>query len=44
VSGYREAIQAFLRDLTQLAVASEAAGSKGFVRGRLMPSRIGEPA
>ncbi len=36
---YRQAIRALLHDLTQLAVDSEAAVSKGFVRGRLMPFR-----
>ena len=42
--GYRQAIRALLHDLTQLALDSEAAVSKGFVRGRLMPFRIGEPS
>jgi hypothetical protein len=39
---YRAAIRALFHDLTQLALDSEAALSKGFVRGRLMPFRIRE--
>jgi hypothetical protein len=39
---YRRAIRALLHDLTQLALDSEAAVSKGFVRGRLMPFRMRE--
>lgn len=41
---YRDAIRALLHDLTQLALDSEAAVSKGFVRGRLMPFHLGEPS
>jgi lipid II:glycine glycyltransferase (peptidoglycan interpeptide bridge formation enzyme) len=41
---YRQAIRALLHDVTQLAIDSEAAVSKGFVRGRLMPFRIGKPS
>lgn len=41
---YRQAIRALLHDLTQLALDSEAAVSKGFVRGRLMPFRLGKPS
>ncbi len=41
---YRQAIRALLHDLTQLALDSEAAVSKGFVRGRLTPFRLGEPS
>ncbi len=40
----RQAIRALLHDLTQLALDLEAAVSKGFVRGRLMPFRIGKPS
>jgi hypothetical protein len=40
----RRAIRALLHDLTQLALDSAAAVSKGFVRGRLMPFQIGEPS
>jgi hypothetical protein len=39
---HRKAIRALLHDLTQLALDSEAAVSKGFVRGRLMPFRMRE--
>ena len=39
----RAAILALLHDLTQLALDSEAVVSKGFVRGRLLPFRLGEP-
>lgn len=39
---HRQAIRALLHDLTQLALDSEAAVSKGFVRGRLLPFRLGE--
>jgi hypothetical protein len=41
---YRQAIRALLHDLTQRALDSEAAVSKGFVRGNLMPFRIGKPS
>jgi hypothetical protein len=33
-----------LHDLTQFALDSDAAVSKGFVRGNLMPFRLGENA
>jgi hypothetical protein len=39
-----QAIRALLHDLTQLALDSEAAVSKGFVRSRLMPFRMRETA
>jgi ATP-dependent exoDNAse (exonuclease V) alpha subunit len=36
----RQAIRALLHDLTELAMDSEAAVSRGFVRGRLLPFRL----
>ncbi len=36
----REAIRALLHDLTQIARDSEAAVSRGFVRGNLLPFRL----
>jgi hypothetical protein len=41
---HRAAIRALLHDLTELALDSEASVSKGFVRGNLMPFRIGKPS
>ncbi|MCW2276438.1 hypothetical protein GJ654_19420 [Rhodoblastus acidophilus] len=38
----REAIRALLHDLTQLALDSEAAVSRGYVRGNLMPFKLGD--
>jgi hypothetical protein len=37
---YRQAIRALLHDLTQLALDSEAAVSRGYVRGRLLPFKL----
>ena len=39
---YRLAIRALLHDLTQIALDSEAAVSKGFVRGNLWPFKLRE--
>jgi hypothetical protein len=39
---HREAIRALLHDLTQIALDSEAAVSKGFVRGNLWPFKLRE--
>ena len=39
---YRQAIRALLHDLTQIAMDSEAAVSKGFVRGNLWPFKMRE--
>jgi hypothetical protein len=36
----REAIRALLHDLTELAIDSEAAVSRGYVRGGLFPFRL----
>jgi ATP-dependent exoDNAse (exonuclease V) alpha subunit len=36
----REAIRALLHDLTELAIDSEAAVSRGYVRGELLPFRL----
>jgi ATP-dependent exoDNAse (exonuclease V) alpha subunit len=36
----REAIRALLHDLTELAIDSEAAVSRGYVRGRLLPFQL----
>ncbi len=41
---HRQAIRALLHDLTQLALDSEAAVSKGFVRRNLMPFRLDAPS
>jgi hypothetical protein len=38
----REAIRALLHDLAALAIDSEAAVSRGYVRGRLLPFRLKE--
>jgi hypothetical protein len=40
----REAIRALLHDLTELAIDSEAAVSRGFVRGQLLPFRLRQAA
>ena len=40
----RKAIRALLHDLTELAIDSEAAVSRGFVRGQLLPFRLAPPA
>ena len=37
---HHQAIRALLHDLTELAMDSEAAVSRGFVRGRLLPFRM----
>jgi hypothetical protein len=36
----REAIRALLHDLAELAIGSEAAVSRGYVRGALLPSQL----
>jgi hypothetical protein len=36
----RQAISALLHDLTQIALDSEAAVSRGYVRGNLMPFKL----
>jgi hypothetical protein len=36
----REAIRTLLHDLTELAIDSEAAVSRGYVRGELLPFRL----
>jgi hypothetical protein len=36
----REAIRALLHDLTELAIDSEAAVSRGYVRGQLLPFQL----
>lgn len=36
----RAAIRALLHDLTQIALDSEAAVSRGYVRGNLLPFRL----
>jgi hypothetical protein len=41
---YRQAIRALLHDLARLALDSEAAVSKGFVRGRLPSFRLSGPS
>jgi ATP-dependent exoDNAse (exonuclease V) alpha subunit len=38
----RLAIRALLHDLTELAMDSEAAVSRGFVRGRLLPFKLAD--
>lgn len=40
----REAIRALLHDLTKLAIDSETAVSRGFVRGQLLPFRLRQAA
>ena len=40
----RQVIRALLHDLTELALNSEAAISRGFVRGQLLPFRLAPPA
>ncbi len=37
---HRAAIRALLHDLTELALDTEAAVSKGYVRGRLLPFKL----
>lgn len=40
---HRAAIRALLHDLTKLALDSEAAVSRGYVRGKLFPFKLGNP-
>lgn len=40
----RAAIRALLHDLTKLAIDSETAVSRGFVRGQLLPFRLRQAA
>jgi hypothetical protein len=40
----RRAIRALLHDLTQIALDCEAAVSRGYVRGNLLPFRLREAA
>jgi hypothetical protein len=40
----RQAIRALLHDLTQIALDSEAAVSRGFVRGNLLPFKLRKSA
>lgn len=39
----RQAIRALLHDLTQIAMDSEAAVSRGYVRGNLLPFKLAAP-
>ena len=40
---HRAAIRALLHDLTELALDSEAAVSRGYVRGNLFPFKLRDP-